>query len=195
VARSGDRTVLAAVHGSDLRIHYSEQSANHATQESRLHTYLDGWADATEGRLPVAVDAVGEGSGLADSLADAYPGVKRFKSGEIARAETEYSDCWTEALAHLGTHLGEDGVVGDRRLREELLAAARTVEFAETYLSSRGDSGATVLSASSKGEVKSALDRSPDHLDAAAMAAWAARVDLRRSDNGYARTAEDVVVL
>jgi hypothetical protein len=194
VARSGDRTVLAAVHGSDLRIHYSEQGANHATQESRLRTYLDGWADATEGRLPVAVDAVGEGSGLADALADAYPGVERFKSGETARAETEYSDCWTEALAHLGTHLGENGVVGDRRLREELLAAARTVEFTETYLSSRGE-GATVLSASSKGEVKSALDRSPDHLDAAAMAAWAARVDPRQAGDNYARTAEDVVVL
>lgn len=107
---------------------------------------------------PRGLDAVGEGLGLADSLADAYPGVQRFKSGETARAETEYADCWTEALAHLGTHLGSDGVVGDRRLREELPASAGTVEFTETHLSSRGDGGgATVLSAPSKGEVKSAL--------------------------------------
>jgi hypothetical protein len=55
VARSGGRTVLATVHGADLRIHYSEQGANHATQESRLRTYLDGWADAAEGQLPVAI--------------------------------------------------------------------------------------------------------------------------------------------
>lgn len=136
------------------------------------------------------------GSALADHLADAYPGVQRFKAGETARAETEYADCWTEALAHLGGHLGDDGVVSDRRLREELLAAARSVEFSETHLSSRGDSGATVLEATSKGEIKAVLDRSPDHVDAAAMAAWAARVDTEdRHGGNYARTAEDVVVL
>lgn len=44
VAWSGDRTVLAGVHGDDLRIHYSEQGTNHTTQERRLRTYLDSWA-------------------------------------------------------------------------------------------------------------------------------------------------------
>jgi len=63
--------------------------------------------------------------------------------------------------------------VGDRRLREELLAAARTVTFEERYLASRGESGATVLEATSKQAVTDSLDRSPDHLDAAAMAVWA----------------------
>jgi hypothetical protein len=44
-------------------------------------------------------------------------------------------------------------------------------------------------------ERSSALDRSPDHLDAAAMAAWAARVEPRQAGDNYARTAEDAVVL
>jgi hypothetical protein len=43
--------------------------------------------------------------------------------------------------------------------------------------------------------MKSALDGSPDHLDAVAMAVWAARVDPRQSGDDDARTAEDVVVL
>ena len=190
VARSGDRTVLAAVHGPDIRIHYSKQGTNHATQESRLRTYLDGWTDGRGGEtLPVAVDAVGEGSALADQLDAAYPGVERFKSGSTAREATEYADCWTEALASLGRLLAADGVLNDRRLREELLAAARTVTFEERHLASRGDNGATVLSATSKDEIKASLGRSPDHLDAVGMAVWAREAADSMLDP------EDIVVL
>lgn len=172
VARSGDRTVLAAVHGDDLRIHYSEQGANHTTQEGRLRTHLDGWV-AGDSRLSIAVDAVGEGSGLADQLATAYKDVTRFKAGAEAEASAEYADQWTEGLALLGEFLGQGGAVSDTHLREELLGAARTVEFDERYLASRGESGATILEASAKDAVQEVVGRSPDHLDAGLMAVWA----------------------
>lgn len=177
VARSGDRTVLAGVHGDDLRIHYSEQGADHTTQEGRLCSYLDGW---TNGGMPsVAVDAVGEGSGLADALDARYPNVTRYKAGAEATAGAEYTDRWTEGLALLGEFLEEGGAVSDQRLREELLVAARTIEFDERYLASRGDRGATVLDATGKDAITEALGRSPDHLDAAVMANWIAKADER----------------
>jgi hypothetical protein len=47
-----------------------------------------------------------------------------------------------------------------------------------------------VLEATGKSAVKEALGRSPDHLDAAAMAVWA-----RDRASGAARSAEDIVVL
>jgi hypothetical protein len=174
VARSGDRTVLAGLHGDHLRIHYSERGSNHTQQESQLRTYLDGWADALDGTLSIAVDAVGEGSALADRLDQAYRGVERFKAGSTAVAETEYTDCWTEGLALLGEQLSDTIAIDDRRLREELLAAARSVEFSERHLASRGPDGATVLEATGKEAVQDALNRSPDHLDAAMMAIWVA---------------------
>jgi hypothetical protein len=167
VARSGDRTVMVGVHGDALRVHYSEPGADHRTQTRRLQALLDEW------RTPdIAVDAVGEGSGLADTLATNYDDVERFKAGAEAVAGEEYRDCWTEGLAELGTFL-EDGSIADDRLREELLAAGRTIEYEETYLSNRGPSGAAVLDATSKAGVKERLGRSPDHLDAALMAVWA----------------------
>ena len=194
VARSGDRTVLAGVHGDEIRIHYSEQGTNHATQESRLGTYLEGWSDPRD-PVPIAVDAVGEGSGLADNLSREYDAVERFKSGATARDSTEYSDCWTESLALLGQRLADGASVSESatRLKAELFAAARSVELSERHLSSRGFGGSTVLTASSKGEIKATLDRSPDHLDATAMAIWADSA--RESAGGYATTAENVVVL
>lgn len=192
VARSGDRTVLAAVHGDDIRIHYSQQGTNHATQETRLRSYLEGWSKPRT-RLPIAVDAVGEGSALADNLGREFDGVERFKSGGTARDATEYADCWTESLALLGNRLDDGGTISDSRLKAELFAAARTVTLTERHLSSRGSDGATVLTASSKGEIKATLDRSPDHLDAVAMAIWANSA--RESAGGYATTAENVVVL
>lgn len=168
VARSGDRTVLAAVHGDELRVHYEERGTDHPTQERRLRTHLDEWP-----AVPIAVDAVGEGSGLGDRLAQAYPTVHRFKAGQEAVGATAYKDCWTEALAAFGQWLRE-GAIQHHDLREELFVAARTIEFTERHLASRGSDGATVLEATSKQAVADALGRSPDRLDAAAMAAWAA---------------------
>lgn len=175
VARSNDRTVLASVHGDAVRIHYSEQGTDHPTQEARLrsgHRRFEGlgeWPDH-----PGAIDAVGEGSGLGDRLEQAYPEMVRFKAGARASEETEYKDCWTEGLAALGEWLREGGSIDDRRLREELLVAARVVEYDERFMASHGRDGAEVLEASSKEDVQELLGRSPDLLDAAYMAVWAA---------------------
>lgn len=166
VARSGDRTVLAAVHGDAIRIHYNEQGTDHNTQESQLRRHLDGWPD-----VEIAVDAVGEGSGLGDRLQQAYPNVTRFKAG--AAADDEYKDRWAQGLAALGEFLDTGGSIDHRELREELQIAARTIEYEERYLASRGDDGAQVLEATSKSAITDTLGRSPDLLDAAMMAAWA----------------------
>jgi hypothetical protein len=175
VARSGDRTVHITA-GSNtnrqpgpLDVQYTEQGANHVAQEADLREILGRYPDH-----PVSIDAVGEGSGLADNLQEAFPEVIRFRSGATPNAETEYKDCWTEGLAALGEWLRDGGSIRSRDLREELLAAARTVTFDERYLASRGSDGAEVLEATSKDAVKEHLGRSPDHLDAALMAAWAA---------------------
>lgn len=169
VARSGDRTVMVGVHGDTLRVHYAERGANHTSQEAALRGLLDEWPDMT-----VAVDAVGEGSGLSDRLQQAYPDVHRFKAGASADEATEFKDCWSEGLYALGRWLRDDGVLEDHRLREELLVAARTVMFEERHLASRGRDGATVLEASPKRDVEDQLSCSPDYLDAALMATWAA---------------------
>lgn len=169
VARSGDRTVMIGVHGDQLQVHYAERGADHTTQESQLRRILDEWPDVT-----VAIDAVGEGSGLGDRLQQAYPDVHRFKAGGTADEETEFKDCWSEGLYTLGSWLADGGAIDDHHLREELLVAARTVTFDERHYLSRGRNGATVLQASSKGEVKDSLGRSPDYLDASVMACWAA---------------------
>lgn len=170
VARTGgDQTVLAGVHGDQLRIHHAERGANHRDQEEALRGVLDGWPE-----VEAAVDAVGEGSGLADALQEAYPNVARFNAGATPADETEFYDNWTAGLHALGEWLEAGGSIQDPRLREELLVAARVVEFDEKFYASRGRDGAEVLKASSKSDVKDRLDRSPDYLDAAYMAVLAA---------------------
>lgn len=169
VARSGDRTVMVGVHGNEMRVHYAERGTDHTSQETQLRGVLNEWSNAI-----IAIDAVGEGSGLGDRLQQAYGNVHRFKAGASANQATEFKDCWSEGLHALGTWLRDDGVLEDHRLREELLVAARMVTFSERHLASRGSDGATVLEASSKRDVKDQLGRSPDFLDAALMATWAA---------------------
>jgi len=169
VARSGDRTVLESIHGDELRVHYSEQGTNHTVQEERLRDLLEDWADH-----PALVDAVGEGSGLADNLQEAFPEVQRFRAGGEPSEASEYDDRWAEGLAALGQWLRDGGSIDDRRLREELLIAARAVSFDERHLASRGQDGADVLTATPKDAIKERLGRSPDHLDAALQAALAA---------------------
>lgn len=169
VARSGDRTVLGSVHGDTIVIHYDEAGDDHTAQEPRLRDVLDEFPDH-----PGAVDAVGEGSGLADRLCQAYPEMLRFKAGQKAATETEYKDCWTEGLKRLGQFLEDGGVIENRLLREELLVAARVIEFEERFYSSHGDDGEDVFVATSKEAIKDQLGRSPDYLDAALQAVLAA---------------------
>lgn len=176
VARSGDRTVAATVFGNVMKIRYEEQGTEHTEQAGRLRSLLKD--DAAH---PIAVDAVGEGSGLEDMLAEAFPTTIRFGAGATPEAETEFYDCWSEGMYLLGQWLRDGGKIAHRDLREELLVAARVLEYEERHYASRGDSGADVLKLSPKSELKEILGRSPDLLDAAYMAVWArdARGDQR----------------
>lgn len=168
VARSGgDETVAAAVHGDALRLPYAESGTDHMAQADTLTDRLQAQG------APLAVDAVGEGSGLADILNQRFGGVIRYKAGGTPAEATAYDDCWAEAAAAFGQWLADGGSIDDRRLREELLVAARTLEYEERHLASRGRDGAEVLRLTSKSEVKDRLGRSPDRLDAAFMAVWA----------------------
>jgi len=168
VARSGDRTVATGVHGDRLRIHYAEQGTNHVDQAEDLTEILDEW-----GEHPIAVDAVGEGSGLEDMLNQRFPSTLRFNAGGTPENETEFYDRWAEGLFLLGKWMREGGSINDRKLREELLVAARTLEYEERHMASRGRSGSEVLKLTPKAELTDRLGRSPDLLDAAYMAVWA----------------------
>jgi len=168
VARSGDRTVATGVHGDRLRVHYAEQGANHVEQAEDLTQILDEWTDH-----PIAVDAVGEGSGLEDMLNERFPSTIRFNAGGTPERDTEFYDRWAEGLHLLGQWLRNGGSIEDRKLREELLVAARTLEYEERHMASRGRQGSEVLKLTPKSELKERLGRSPDLLDAAYMAVWA----------------------
>jgi len=178
VARSGDRTVMASVHGQTLPVHYDKQGKNHTLQEDRLRAILNEYTTHT-----IAVDAVGEGSKMADDLAVAYPDVHRFNAGATAATDDEYKDCWAEGLDRLGQWLENGGSIDHRKLREELLVAARVIEFEEKYYTSHGPNGAEVVVASPKELIKERLDRSPDYLDAAIQAVLAAEDQLPDDDD------------
>jgi hypothetical protein len=133
---------------------------------------------------PVAIDAVGEGSGLADYLDDRLPDLYRFGSDKKPLADgtgdenpfglVNYKSQRAEALAAVGRKLSDDLTYGDGDLREELVAGARSIEFSTRTLDNRGKNGAEVVTVNSKDAVKERLGRSPDMLDAAMMAVWAA---------------------
>lgn len=168
VARSGDKTVMVGVHGPELRVHYAEPGANHAVQKQALRDMIDTWPSPM-----ITVDAVGEGSGLADDMDLWFPNVVRYSNGSEARQRDEYYKCWSESLDVLGDFLADGGVIHNDDLREELLIAASVVELSEKAMKSRGGpDGTNVVQASSKDDIKDELNHSPDYLDAAAMAVW-----------------------
>jgi hypothetical protein len=162
VARSGDETVLAGKHVEAIKTHYARKGNNHVEQKSALADKLYGI-----GGPEVAVDAVGEGSGIADELNQQF-NVTRFSNGAKPVDESNYYDSWAEALALFGEFL-EDGSIESERLYEQAKVAARVVEFSTRTLTSRGGD---VIEATSKDSIKEALGHSPDHLDAALMANW-----------------------
>lgn len=176
VARAGgDYTVVASTRnlkeadGHLLTVDGRWRGSDHNENESRIR--------ASVKERPIAIDAQGEGSALADRIQQAYRRVRRFNAGATATAEETYYDCWAEGLALLGDVLRNGGVVDDRTLREELLVAARVIEYEERHLDSRGRDGATVLKCTPKQQVKDQLGRSPDCLDAALMACWVAETN------------------
>jgi hypothetical protein len=169
VARSGDNTVGTGKHGDELRVHYARQGNNHVAQKEELTDTLYGLSSPE-----ICVDAVGEGSGLADELSDRFASVERYSNGMKPRQESEYYDAWAEALAAFGEFLDSGGSFSDRHIYKEAMAAARTVEFSTKALTSRGGD---VIQATSKSEIKDRLGHSPDYLDSAIMAVWLATTE------------------
>jgi len=162
VARSGDDTVVSGKHNKTIKTHYARQGYNHVRQKEDISDEL-----LNIGAPETAVDAVGEGSGLADELNERF-NVTRYSNGAKPREESEYYDCWAEALAHFGTFLKE-GSIESEKLYEQAKAAAGVIQFREKDLTSRGGG---VIKATPKDELKVQLGHSPDHLDAALMANW-----------------------
>lgn len=165
--KGGDRNVMAGRFRKDeLDILDKWTDLDH---EQAKHRVLDNLPPSWTVRF--AVDATGEGSGLADALQTGYPRLVRYNAGSKAIDERRYKDCWTESLALMGDFLKGDGWYRSRRLRDELAVAARVVEYDETYIKSRD---CDVLAATPKSDIKDELGRSPDYLDAACQAIWAA---------------------
>lgn len=167
VARSGaDDTVAASVYEQELPIRYEQPGDTHTAQRDDLTDEFGADDDH-----PIAVDSLGEGSGLADMLEERFPEVIRFGAGNEPVATDAYYSCWEEGLDLLGDWLADGGSIDDRKLYEELLIVARAVEFEERHYASRGTE--VLKATASKSDVKERLGRSPDRLDAAYMAVWA----------------------
>lgn len=167
VARSGaDDTVAASVCGNALQIRYEQSGDSHTVQRDDLTSRFEGDPDHA-----IAVDSLGEGSGLADMLEERFPETIRFGAGKEPSNRSAYYSCWEEGLDLLGDWLADRGSIEDRKLYEELLVAARTIEFEERHYASRGTE--VLKATASKSELKDRLGRSPDRLDAAYMTIWA----------------------
>lgn len=167
VARSGaDATVAITASDAAAHVRFEEPGANYTTQRDALAVTFDD-----DPSHPLAVDAIGEGSGLADMLGELFDGVIRYGNGkEPVDGQTYYSR-WEESLALLGDWVANGGSIDDRDLYEELLVASRMVTFEERHYASRGTEVAKATA--SKADIKESLGRSPDHLDASAQAVWA----------------------
>ncbi|AUX08926.1 phage terminase large subunit [Halalkaliarchaeum desulfuricum] len=178
VARGGgDRTVIAGITPERVDVLESVESpGDHSVNKRLIERHVD------DERTPVIMDAIGEGSGIADELKREGYNVTRFKASENARQRTKYSDCRTEALCELGSWL-ENGAVEPRSdVASELREAARHIELEEKSLKS-----GTTWKATSKSDLKKsdALGRSPDLLDAVSLAAWGLNVQQVSSNAGY----------
>jgi hypothetical protein len=184
VARSGgDRTVLTGRFGDELRVIDFWNNTNHAENNERVRALI---AERSSPRwnAPLAIDAVGEGSALADRIAEWYPWTNRYSSGSVPANAGDYKDKWSEGLQAVSDFLDRGGIITHEKLREELLAIARVVRFEETHISSRGPKnskvGADVYQATPKSEVKDYLNRSPDLADSAIICSYTADRDQGR---------------
>jgi hypothetical protein len=173
VARSGaDFTVGFTAGAQALDIRFNEAGDNYATQRDALLAEYRNDPPHT-----LAVDAIGEGSGLADMLGEYRDNVVRFGNGNEATNPQTFYSCWEEGLALLGDWLANGGSIDDPDLRDELLVSARLVTFKERHYASRGTEVAKATA--SKDDIKEAIGRSPDRLDAALMAVWARDSDVQ----------------
>lgn len=75
VRDSGDYNALSPLFGDDLRVLDYWQGMDHVANEDHIRNLLGDWG------CPFAIDAIGEGSALADNINTWYPNVVRFKAG------------------------------------------------------------------------------------------------------------------
>jgi hypothetical protein len=184
VARTGgDRTVLIGLFGDELRVIDYWSKTDHAENNERVRDLIEG-GSGPSWTCPLAIDAVGEGSGLADHIGEWYPWMNRYSNGSVPVSEDDYKDKWAEGLAAVSDFLDRGGIITHRKLRNELLAVARTVRYEETHISSRGPKGskvgADVYKATPKEEVEDHLGHSPDFADSAVMTVYTADRDQGR---------------
>jgi len=169
IARDGgDRTILIGRYSEPkvLDILVDQRPGDH---ERNFDILIDA-----EGKIdrpgPWVIDAVGEGSALADRIRAQRPRVARFDGSENADEEDEYYNRATEAYVHLGQFLKGGGMIPPNTdLERELRMAARVMTLDERKLRS-----GTTLKANGKDTLKKDdyLGRSPDLLDAAALACY-----------------------
>jgi hypothetical protein len=163
--RGGGYTAFTGIFGDDLRVLGHWSAGNHVKNEQFLRDRIKPSWDC-----PLMIDAVGEGSALTDNVELWYANTHRFNAGATPADSENYRRCWDQGLYLLGKFLRRGGSISDESLREELFAAARSVEFDTRFMGGRNS---TVLSATSKSAVSNRLERSPDLLDSSYMAAYA----------------------
>lgn len=169
IARGGgDRTTVIANRDSGLLDVLVEQEPG--DHERNFDLLMDADAQVDRGSGPFVIDAVGEGSGVADRIRARAPNVKRFDAGEEADDSDEYYNRQAESYALLGQALKDWALVPQNsRLERELREAARVLTFDERTLR-----GGTTFQAKGKDALKddAHLGRSPDLVDGAALATY-----------------------
>ena len=169
VARDGgDRTVAIARYDDPkvLDVVVDDRPGDH----ERNYDILTAADDRIKRRGPWVIDAVGEGSSLADRIRAERANVRRFEGGRNAKDEDEYYNMATEAYVHLGQFLKDDGLIPPNTdLEREVRMASRVLTLTERSLR-----GGTTLKANGKDTLKQSqyLGRSPDVMDAAALACY-----------------------
>lgn len=174
IGRTGDSTAIVEIrkvpsedtHGIYVR---TDQGGDrtHGDNESMIRRSMEDGPVLGDH----AIDADAEGSGVADQMAAEFDECFRFSGGMKPvdpKEKKEYKDRRTEALAALGEFLRDGGVFCNSRLEKELYACARSIQY-----NRRRSSGRDVFKADSKDNIKDRIGRSPDVLDAAAMAVYA----------------------
>jgi len=165
IARGGDdRTVVIGITDSRADVLVDVE----APGDHRRNKQLIMNAVGDDGGVPVVIDAVGEGSGVADELDTQY-NITRFKGGSNAREPSKYYNQRSEALGKLGEWLDDGAIERGSDLASELRAASRHIEFEE-----KSTRSAQAWTATSKSELKKSdkMGRSPDLVDSLSLAAW-----------------------
>jgi hypothetical protein len=174
MARDGGDLTVAVGRYEDpqpkvLDVIVDKRLGDHTRNEDVL---LDMDKNTVDRRGPWVIDAVGEGSGVADRLRAQRPNVKRFDGGQNADDEDEYYNRASESYVHLGQWLKDGGMIAPNTdLEKQLREASRVLTLTERSLR-----GGTTLQAKGKDTLKKNehLGHSPDVMDAAALACYRA---------------------